>query len=384
MINIKQWLRSITGVGDKTINIMCKEIQGIALDTSMRKIAFWSVVNRIANIISKCEFCTYSSHKKIFSDEYYSWNFSPNKNQSSDIFLKEMISKLYSNNETLVIEKGGELYVADDFKKESKGTKEYIFYDIKIEEQIITRKYRSEDVLYFKLNDENVKGILDALYENYKKLIDLSINAYRKTKGSKGTLSIDTIASGDPNFQENLKKLLEEDFQKFFNSDNAVLPLFKGYEYKQLDSKTYSADNTRDIKSQFDDIFDFTARGFCFPPSLAKGDVQDTQKAIDEMLTFCIDPLVDMIQTEINRKKYGKKVLDGDYLKIDTTSIKHIDIIDVATSVDKLIGSGVTSVNDILKLMGMPKIDEGWANAHYLTKNYSTFEELLKNAKGGE
>ena len=91
-----------------------------------------------------------------------------------------------------------------------------------------------------------------------------------------------------------------------------------------------------------------------------------------------------MIQTEINRKKYGKKVLDGDYLKIDTTSIKHIDIIDVATSVDKLIGSGVTSVNDILKLMGMPKIDEGWANAHYLTKNYSTFEELLKNAKGGE
>lgn len=119
------------------------------------------------------------------------------------------------------------------------------------------------------------------------------------------------------------------------------------------------------------------ARGFNFPPSLAKGDVQDTDKAVDEMLTFCLDPLVDMIETEINRQRNGKSVLKGTFVKVDTAAVKHIDLMDVGTSVDKLIGSGVACINDILRLIGMPQIEESWAYEHFLTKNYSTFAEAL-------
>ena len=123
-----------------------------------------------------------------------------------------------------------------------------------------------------------------------------------------------------------------------------------------MNEKTYSGENTRDIKGQMDDVFDFMARGFNFPPSLAKGDVQDTDKAVDEMLTFCLDPLVDMIETEINRQRNGKSVLKGTFVKVDTAAVKHIDLMDVGTSVDKLIGSGVACINDILRLIGMPQI----------------------------
>ena len=58
-------------------------------------------------------------------------------------------------------------------------------------------------------------------------------------------------------------------FQKFFESENAVLPLYDGYKYDEIQSKTYSSESTRDIKSLADDIFDFTARAFSFPPSLS-------------------------------------------------------------------------------------------------------------------
>ncbi len=50
---------------------------------------------------------------------------------------------------------------------------------------------------------------------------------------------------------------------------------------------------------------------------------------------------------------------------------------------DKLIGSGVFSVNDILKLLGRPIIDEPWAYQHYITRNYMPFEEALKALTGG-
>ena len=75
---------------------------------------------------------------------------------------------------------------------------------------------------------------------------------------------------------------MSKHFKKFFDSENAVLPLFDGYSYTDLSQSSkniYSTESTRDIKALADDIFDFTARALSFPPSLAKGDVQDTSKA---------------------------------------------------------------------------------------------------------
>lgn len=173
-------------------------------------------------------------------------------------------------------------------------------------------------------------------------------------------------------------------FKNFFERENAVLPLFDGYSYEDIsqNAKTYSTESTRDIKSLADDIFDFTARAFAFPPSLAKGDVQDTGKAIDELLTFVIDPLVEMLQQEINRKRNGYAgFLAGNYMKIDTLAVKHIDLFDIATPVDKLISSGAFTINDILEVLGKPKLEDEWADQHFITKNYSTIQEFLSGSE---
>ena len=89
-----------------------------------------------------------------------------------------------------------------------------------------------------------------------------------------------------------------------------------------------------------------------------------------------MDPLCDMLQEEINRKRYGDKVLGGDYLKIDTTCIKHIDLFDSSKAIDKLIGSAAFCINDIRIKCGETIIDEPWAWQHFITKNYTEVDAL--------
>lgn len=123
------------------------------------------------------------------------------------------------------------------------------------------------------------------------------------------------------------------------------------------------------------------------PPSLAKGDVQDTSKAVDEMLTFCLDPLAEMMQQEANRKRNGRdNVLKGTKMIIDTRKVKHMDLFDIATPGDKLIGSGIATINMLLRAIGEPQINAEWANRHMMTKNYADIEEVLRqldDKKGG-
>jgi hypothetical protein len=92
-----------------------------------------------------------------------------------------------------------------------------------------------------------------------------------------------------------------------------------------------------------------------------------------------------MLQEEINRKRVGKaEFLKGTKVQIDTKSIKHIDLLSVATSIEKLISSGCFCINDIRKAIGEEPIDAEWANQYFMTKNFATVEELLNYLEGGD
>jgi len=57
-------------------------------------------------------------------------------------------------------------------------------------------------------------------------------------------------------------------------------------------------------------------------------------------------------------------------------------LLSVSTAIDKLIASGAFCINDIRKLVGEPIIDEDFANQHWITKNYSTIEDVLNGQIG--
>lgn len=367
-----------------------QDVQNAAYELYIRELAFWTCVNKIANAVSKCEFKTYYHNKESKGKEYYLWNYEPNQNQNAAGFIYKLIAQLYRKNECLVVEINHRMYVAESYIKEVYALRDHKFSGISFDGYTLQETLDMSDVMFFELNSTDMRKLMNGMYDSYSKLITYAQNAYQKSRGHKGILNIAGVAQEQDNFNETFEELMSTHFKNFFGKDNAVLPLFDGYNYQDIsqNAKTYSTESTRDIKALADDIFEFTARAFSFPPSLAKGDVQDTTKATDELLTFAIDPLVKMIQQEINRKRNGKDGLkQGNYLKIDTLAVKHVDIFDIATPIDKLISSGAFTINDVLQVIGKPKIDESWADQHFMTKNYSEIRAILKGIteeNGGE
>ena len=97
-----------------------------------------------------------------------------------------------------------------------------------------------------------------------------------------------------------------------------------------------------------------------------------------------------MITEEITRKScpgydYWSK---GNYVKVDTSTINHIDILDVAEKVDKLISSGTCCIDETREILGLDPLNTEFSRQHFITKNYDTVENRLigdvkNNNEGG-
>lgn len=349
----------------------------------IREVAFWSAVNIISNAVSKCEFKTYVRGKEVKGAEYYLWNVEPNKNQNSSGFIHKWLAQLYRNNECLIIEHNDQLLVADTFNRKPYALYEDVFTQVTIGDFVFQKSFMQSEVLYFQLSEKNMKQVTDALYDSYVKLISYSMKAYQKSRGTKGIFYYDTMPVAGSREREIFDDLINNKFKEYMSRGDAIITLGKGQKYEEPGSKTYSSESTRDIRSLIDDVSDFTAKAFDIPPALLRGDVQGVDSAVEQLLTFCIDPLVDMLQEEINRKRVGRdEYLKGTKVLIDTSTIKHVDLFSVTAAIDKLISSGCFCVNDIRKAMGQEPIDEEWANKYFMTKNYTSIEELLKSIEG--
>lgn len=386
-LNFRKWL--LEKLSDGSQRVSSAEISGdsffdLSSEIYVRELAFWQAVNLIASALSKCEFRTYEDGKEIKKAEYFRWNYAPNKNQSSSVFLHKLIAKLYSENEVLVVDtRNGQLLVADSYAHHEYALVDDVFTQVTVGEYRFDKSFRQKDVMYLRLHERKMRPLVNGLFEAYQKLIAYGMKAYRQSRGTKGVLTIDTMASGNKQTLAAYDEIRNNGFKKFAEAENAVMPLWKGMSYEELGSKTYANDSTRDIRSMIDDVAVFTARAFGIPPALMSGEVQGVSDALDQFLTFCIDPLADLLTEEINRKIYGERVLNGSFIRIDTSSIQHVDLLRVAESVDKLISSGAFSINDVRRLAGEPPIDEDWANQHFITKNYSDIEAPIQTSKGG-
>ena len=280
--------------------------------------------------------------------------------------------------------KGDQFLVADSFTVKEYAMVENLYSNVLVGDWSFSKTYNGKEVFYFKPSEQDMKKVVNVIYESYGKLITYGMKSYQKSRGSKGILNYEAIKKGDEEARKNFDDLMNVRFKKFFESENSVLPLPKGYEFSDIGSKTYSNEGTRDIRAMMDDINDFTARAFGIPPALIRGDIAGISDAMQSYLTFCIDPLIDMLQEEINRKRNGYVAFtQGTYLKIDARNIKHMDILESAPSIDKLIASGVYSINQMLDMLGELQINEPWADQHFITKNYSTVEDLLTALQNG-
>lgn len=359
-------------IGDLTTEIFYKEL------------AIQACVNLIANTVSRGEFLTFEKGKEIRGENYYSFNVSPNQNKSSSKFWRDVIQKLVKDNECLVIQRKDMFYVAESFNKVEFALKDNIYKDITITNYELKDTFAESDVFHFELHDQKIKTVIDGLYKSYAKLVSTSQANYKRNNARRGKLDIPTSYPKNKDAQKELEELFQDKFKRFFEAEGgAILPLTNNLKYEELESNigVKNGSDGREIRDFIDDIFDFVAIAFQVPPQLLKGNVADTDKAFNNFLTFCINPLAELITDEINRKLYGKKeYLNRTYIKLDTTRIKHTDIKDIAGSLDILTRIGAYTVDDSLRTLGMEPLDTDASKARWMTKNYQNIEQSY----GGE
>ena len=370
--------------------IIMHEILCTETEFNLRVLSYRICVNLIANALGRCEMKVYDRKREVRDDIYYLWNISPNTNENSTAFWHHFIETLYANNEALMIEttkrttKGGRplsaIVVADDFKQTANWpARQNEYTSVRCGDVNYNKTFREREVFHLKLHQERINDVRAGIVDSYNRMATMAAGNYGWNSGHHMKVKIGSVQQGDPNFQEKFRALLDNQVKPFFNSGNTILPEFSGYEWSFFEPSSASGagkDYIKDMNTLREDIWNMTAQAFGIPLVLVEGKVEATKDAQNRFLTNVIDPLCDQIGEEITRKEYDlDDWLAGSYVAMDSSTINHFDLFAEAAAIEKLIGSGVYSVNDIRRAAGQPRIEEPWADEHYMTLNITRLTE---------
>lgn len=356
----------------------------LSAETYYKNLALQTGVNLIADTLSLADFKTFENGKDKRGTDYYRLNIEPNPKQNASRFWKDVVYNLVYNNEALIIRRNDFLYLCDSFVMRENGILRNTYYDVVVDGMKLKEGFTEKDVIFLKLHNKSIRGLIESVYQDYGKLIEYSKNTYKRSNARRGTLEIPTNYPQTPKAQDSLNALLNERFKGFSNAENgAILPLTNGLKYTDLTNQTYkNGSDSRDIRFLIDDVFDYVAIALNIPPQLLKGSVADSDKSFNNFMTFCIRPIARLIEDEINRKMYGKdEVEDGFFVKMDISMIERIGLKDMALAIDILTRNGVNTLDDNLSLLGRQELKNKIGKQRFMTLNLNGIENILK---GGE
>lgn len=350
--------------------------------------AIFTVIEQIANIMSTIEYKTYKNGEEVKGYEWHSLNIKPNKNQSSTEFWTEAICNLLYSGELLIVEtSNGQKIIADSFVKEDKAVIGCYFSHVSRGTYTFNNVFPADEVIYIKYNDNNTINILSSIFYECNNLYSAAVEKYKHSGGEKGVLEISAVERGKKDFSKTYSEIVNNRFKSYFQAKSAVMPLYEGFKYVPSTSSSVAKNSNEisDIKNIFDEAITRTAQAYKISPQLIKGDIAGIDEAINYSLMCCIDPLANAISEELTGKKYSaSEIIKGNYIDADTSCIKHIDIFSLANNIEKLIGSGFMSINEIRIKSGQAPIMEEWADKFYITKNFEEIENATKNKEGNK
>ena len=388
-MSIKTWFMDFLGnVKNEKGEIVESIIEEKVQEIYYKELAIQTAITLIANAIAKCEIKVYEKNHEVKNKLYHTLNIEPNVNENSSQFWHKVIEKMIYENESIVVDVNDNLYCADSYTPEEYPIKGNIYKGVVIGNLQLKKTFRSDEVLRFQLNNAHIKKLIDGLYEQYGELLSYAAKSYKKSNGTKYKLLLDQTKASDENFQKTYREVVQKQLKEFMENDNSVYPQFKGYDLQYIDTKTSTKDSS-DFRELRKDIFEIVAQAFQIPVSLMLGNITNIQDIVKVFLTFRIDPIADMITEEITRKScpgydYWSK---GNYVKVDTSTINHIYILDVAEKADKLIASGTCCIDEVRGIIGFDKLNTEFSQQHFITKNYDTVDNRLigdvKNNNGG-
>lgn len=358
--------------------------QKLADQLAFKELALFIGISYIANTLSKCEFKTYENGKEVKNKLYYMLNVSPNPNQNSSQFINKFVEQYYYQGHSLVVPYRNHIHCADSFDiDESNPLIENKFFNVTFGNQQPKKQYRANEVFYFKLDNRKVKALIDSMYLEYSEIIAQALATFKRTNGTRYKLMLERYQAGDPEFKKQYDEFIKKGLQSFTENNNSIYVQNKGIDLQEFSSKTPT--NTSDIIAMRKEIFEVVGQAMKIPLPMMYGNITNMNEIVKVYLSFCIDPLADMIGEEFSRKYYSfTEWQAGNYVKVDTSCINHIDIFEVADKVAKIISSGAMNIDQVRERLGENALGTEFSTAYWMTKNFALAEDMLKNAEGRE
>lgn len=355
----------------------------------LRELALHIAVDYYAQAIANCEFQVFVNGRQEFNQLHYALNVAPNPNTSGAELKRRLVERYFYDGRALMfpltVGDRSRLYVADGFGVEEDALWGDRFVDIRVGKTRVQKTFRAEDAWVFRQGDREIAALVNAVGENYGRLMGIAASAYKAAAGQKFTYDLGSTSfpAGDKDFEERYRKEVAEPIKTFMQSDNGVFVLQAGRKLERL--KSDGARSVSDVLDLRRDIFTIYGQAFHIPLSMMEGNTTTLSDVIRSFLTFGVDPLARMLSDGLTRNTFGYANWQaGCRIHVDTTRLTHNDFFEVADKADKLISSGVACIDEVRTALGLPALNTEWSRAHVMTKNYDRAERLAAPLEGGE
>lgn len=357
-------------------------LEVIAVDMEKIQLAVLAkekAIGMIANAIAKSEIVISTGQERRRDEAYFRLNIMPNDNQSGTDFWYLAAYKLLNEGECLVIPLVGKYYIAESWTVNSFVTLGKTYSSVTITDGVDTfqlgRTFRADEVLHFKYGTAKHRLFTEQVLKMYnealaalitmetltnspifKYKVDANMTFAEKTAdGATRKLTVDQVLS-------RLKKQLQASGISIIKEQTGTT-----LEYMKIDAKVTAAE----LKSMADELNSTAAMAYDIPVSTFMGTISEKSDATNEFITYAVQPVAEVFSDMMNAKLVGAAdYAHGERVFVWLSHFKHIDVVDSASSLDKLRGIGF-SFDEIREMVGYEPLNTDFSQARALTKNYA-------------
>lgn len=348
-------------------------------------------IDLIAKTIAKSEIQTFElseRNKKIEKskgDLYWTLNIQPNFNETGTKFLYKLAVKLLTDGKALVLinkkNKMNLLYVADEYESSNDILYGKTFSNIVVSDDEgntlpLNKTYNQNNTIYYSLKNTRLESASEGFKNNSIKLLKAIQNSFINANIDKWRLKIPggqpTMLDAETKQPISYEKYKEKITEGLFKDEQSLIMLSEMFDLVNLNK-----DNKKDL-TDYEKIVvrigNVVAQKWNIPLDIFYGSKTEKSTGTNDFITFAVDPYFELIEDGFNSGLVGKESYKkGEYIKINRQNITHRDVLEAGTGIDKLTANRF-SRNELNEFLGLPQIDEDWANEHSLTKNYANVE----------
>lgn len=380
----------VDGIADSTWN-SCLELKN---NIWQKAYALSVVKNILTTFLSDVEWKTYKGSSLVKGDEWFRFNIAPNRKETAPEFYGKLATKLIYEHRALIIETATkEFFVADNYN--FKGGKELlmkdnVFTDVTIGDITLNRTFKENDTcMYIKApQNDNVDAIFSSMASDFQTLKDLISEGADKALGMK--LSLTLSAQAKNKYDKKTLRAIQEVYQPLMSSRNAVFITYKGEELADLTERQRGSEVQQVLEAVEnnikvnDEILCNVGMAYGIPKKMMTGEYNTDNGDVYPMaITMFAKPIFNILSKKFTYFILTKEdVLNGSRVFADLSSIKFIDPLTLAGAVDKLIGSGAYTINEVREKVGDDPVEDG--DIRFITKNYAVMSEYTKGENGNE